>query len=316
MEKPFEDALADLRISGYALLHEYYVPPWAVDVPDEAKLKALLKLDRSKRVVPFHLVRKGRFSLQMNPGAPVEVNTHDLAICPSGLAHRMAFGNVKQATTLEQILAGSKPPSASSHTPDTTELLCGVFILQAAPLNPLLSALPPILTVATSGAGADPMLACAADMLALEMTRSSRGTGFTASRLLEIFCAEAIQAFRHQGGPHQPGWFRGLNDPKIGQALGLIHADAGAPWSVAKLADVVALSPSRFAARFKESMGEAVLTYITRWRMNLACRMLTETDISIAEIAHQVGYEATSSFARAFKAEVGQTPGTWRTAQR
>lgn len=316
MEKPFEDALADLRISGSVLLHECYAPPWAIDVPDEAQLRTVLKLDRSKRVVPFHLVRKGQFSLHVNQGAPVVVNTHDVAICPGGLAHRMAFGNAKQAAALGQILAGSGPPPASGHAPDTTELLCGVFILQAAPLNPLLSALPPVLMVATSGTEADPMLARAADMLALELTRSSRGAGFTASRLLEIFCAEAIHAFRRQGGNHPPGWFRGLNDPKIAQALGLIHADADAPWSVAKLADAVALSPSRFAARFRESMGEAVLTYITRWRMNLACRMLTDTDASMTEIALHVGYESTPSFARAFKSEVGQSPGSWRTAQR
>lgn len=316
MDKPFEDALADLRISGSALLHECYGYPWAIDVPDEAKLRALLKVDRFKRVVPFHLVRRGRFNLHVNQGAPVEVNTHEVAICLSGSAHHMAFGKTKHATSLEQILAGSGPPPASDDAPDTTELFCGVFILQAAPLNPLLSALPPLLTVATSGAEADPMLASAADMLALEMTRSSRGTGFTASRLLEIFCAEAIQAFRRRGGNHPPGWFRGLNDPKIAQALSLIHVEAGAPWSVAKLAKAVALSPSRFAARFRESMGEAVLTYITRWRMNLACRMLMDTDASIAEIARHVGYEATPSFARAFKAEVGRSPGNWRITQR
>ena len=316
MEKPFEDALADLRISGSALLHESYAPPWAIDVPDEAKLRALLNLDSSKRVVPFHLVRKGRFSLHVSQGAPVEVNTHDVAICPSGLAHRMNFGDARQVIALEQILAGSGQSPVSPDAPDATELLCGVFIIQAAPLNPLLSALPPVLTVATSGAGADPMLERAADMLALEMTRSPRGTGYTASRLLEIFCAEAIQSFRRQGGTLQPGWFRGLNDPKVAQALGFVHAEPAASWTVARLAAAVALSPSRFAARFRESMGEAVLTYVTRWRMNLACRMLADSDASIAQIAQQVGYEATPSFARAFKSEVGQTPGSWRDTQR
>ena len=316
MEKPFEDALADLRISGSALLHECYAPPWAIEVPDQVKLRTILKLDHTKRVVPFHLVRKGQFSLQVEQGAPVNVYTHEVAICPGGSAHRMAYGEAKTTVALEQILAGPRLPHASPHVPDTTELLCGVFVLQAAPLNPLWSALPAVLTVATTGAQADPMLTLAADMLALELTRPSRGAGFTASRLLEIFCAEAIRAYWRCGGNHPPGWFRGLNDPKIALALGFIHAQAGAPWSVAKLADAVALSPSRFAARFRETMDEAVMTYITRWRMNLACRMLIDTDASIAEIAHHVGYEAAPSFARTFKAEIGQAPGNWRTTQR
>ncbi|QFY42005.1 AraC family transcriptional regulator [Candidatus Methylospira mobilis] len=316
MDKPFEDALADLRISGSALLHRCYAPPWAIDLPEQAQIKALLKLDRSKRVVPFHLVRKGEFSLQMEQDAPVTVRTHEVVICPGGAAHRMTFGSPDQAVTLEQVISGSEPAPGAPDAPDTTELLCGVFMLQAAPLNPLWSALPPVLTVATAGPQADPMLALAADMLTLELSRPSRGEGFTASRLLEIFCAEAIRAYWRRGGNHPPGWFRGLNDPKIAQALWFIHAEAGAPWSVAKLADAVALSPSRFAARFRETMNEAVMTYITRWRMNLACRMLIDSNVSIAEIAHRLGYEAAPSFTRTFKAELGHAPGYWRTTQR
>jgi AraC-like DNA-binding protein len=316
MDKPFEDALADLRISGSALLHKCYAPPWAIDLPEQAQIKALLQLDPSKRIVPFHLVRKGEFNLQLEQEAPVRVRTHEVIICPGGGAHRMVFGSPDRSVTLEQIISGLEPALGAPDAPDTTELLCGVFMLQAAPLNPLWSALPPLLTVATAGAQADPMLTLAADMLTLELSRPSRGTGFTASRLLEIFCAEAIRAYWRHGGNHPPGWFRGLNDPRIAQALGIIHAEAGAPWSVAKLADAVALSPSRFAARFRETMNEAVMTYISRWRMNLACRMLVDSDVSIAEIAHRLGYEAAPSFARAFKAELGHAPGYWRTIRK
>ena len=193
-----------------------------------------------------------------------------------------------------------------------TELICGVFILRAAPLNPLLAALPPALTVPTSGPGVDPMLAQVAALLAADLARMPARDGFTTARLIEIFCAEAVRTYRSHAGATMKGWFRGLSDPRLAAAIAAVHENPAAPWTVASLADLAALSPSRFAARFRECLGETVLGYVTRWRMNLACRLLRETDLNLSEIAHRVGYEAPGSFMRAFKTALKTTPGAWR----
>jgi AraC-like DNA-binding protein len=86
--------------------------------------------------------------------------------------------------------------------------------------------------------------------------------------------------------------------------------------SVPRLASAAALSPSRFAARFRELMGCSVMQYATDWRMSLACRLLAEAAHRIAEAAHRVGYENLPAFSRSFKARVGVAPGAWRAAQR
>ena len=78
--------------------------------------------------------------------------------------------------------------------------------------------------------------------------------------------------------------------------------------------DLAALSPSRFAARFRDGLGETVLGYVSRWRMNLACRLLRETELNLSEIAHRVGYDSPGSFIRAFKAAFKTTPHAWRRA--
>lgn len=309
-----DDALDDLRISGCVLLHQAYRPPWAVEVPPEARFRELLGVAAGLRAMPFHLVRSGGFDLLSKDRIVDRVEAPELLLLPGGAPHRLARGNGARPKPMEEVLAaegGSEPPNVE---PGSTELICGAFVMRAAPLNPLLGALPPVLKVVTAGTDASPALAGAAAMLAAECGRRSR-SGFTAQRLLEVLCAEAIRAFQQSGHGQQAGWLRGVCDPKVSDALRHVHAAPGADWSVEALAARVALSPSRFAARFRETTGESVMAYVSRWRANIACRLLRETDLPMEEVAARVGYESAPAFSRAFKAYVGSPPAQWRRAQ-
>jgi AraC-like DNA-binding protein len=55
------------------------------------------------------------------------------------------------------------------------------------------------------------------------------------------------------------------------------------------------------------------MTYLTRWRLQLAARSLEKTSRGVAEIAADVGYESEAAFNRAFKREFGTPPGRYRT---
>ena len=311
---PMDDALDDLRISGAILLYESYTPPWAIDVPPEARLRELLSLSSDTRVLPFHLVRRNGFDLAMTGHDVVSVRVPEVLICPSGLAHRMFAGRGSEPVAFEAILVGHGPPPAAASDTTATELVCGVFMTRGMPLNPLLAALPPFLTVSTGDPSLSSVLSGAADLLAAELQRGRRG-GFTASRLLEVFCAEAIRAFQRRGDAGT-GWFRGLADPKIAAAIGAVHARPAADWSVERLAEGIALSPSRFAARFREATGQSVMEYVGRWRANLACRLLRDSDLGLAEIGYSVGYGSLPAFSRAFRHQIGTPPGRWRTLAR
>ena len=56
------------------------------------------------------------------------------------------------------------------------------------------------------------------------------------------------------------------------------------------------------------------MMYITKWRMYIASQMLNGNQLSIDQIASQVGYESMAAFSRAFKRHVGLPPATWRAA--
>jgi AraC-like DNA-binding protein len=49
--------------------------------------------------------------------------------------------------------------------------------------------------------------------------------------------------------------------------------------------------------------------YLTRWRMQLATRLLERPGIGVAQVAAEVGYESEAAFNRAFKKCVGVPPG-------
>jgi len=309
---PFEDALADLRVSGSVLLFESYQPPWAVVVPGEDELRLLLGARPEKRVLPFHLVLEGAFELTPKNCTSETISEREVVICTRGDEHVMSVGHVRKPTPFAAVYAGERP-GAVSRTGAPTKLLCGVFLLNSAPLNPLLGSLPPVLKIMTAGVPESPMLMRAAEMLALEVGSGNRN-GFTAARLIEVFYAEAIAAYRRGDGAERTGWFKALDDRKIGNALAHLHREPGAAWTVELLAETISMSPSRFAARFRETTGQSVMSYVANWRMNVACRLLRETEDGLAEIAQHVGYQDVTSFSRAFKALVGQSPSKWRGA--
>ena len=51
------------------------------------------------------------------------------------------------------------------------------------------------------------------------------------------------------------------------------------------------MSGSRFSARFRQAIGQSVMSYVARWRMSVACRHLRDTDTNLAAIANEVGYQ-------------------------
>ncbi len=88
------------------------------------------------------------------------------------------------------------------------------------------------------------------------------------------------------------------------------------PPSIRDLARHVGTNEAKLMNSFKQLFGQTVFDYAQRLRMEKAKELLEETDISITEIAFQVGYEYSSNFTTAFKRFFGVTPRTTREAMR
>lgn len=311
---PLEAALADLRIAGSVLLHERYGEGTAIAIPDEQNLRALLGYAPQAKVAPFHLVLNGAFDLAPTNGRRLALTRFDAVICLDGAPHQLRVGAPKETIPLEDILTGQRPSASAPHDAEgaESECICGFFVMQSRPLNPLVSALPTRLLFRTAGDGAPPLLSLAREMLAHELEDRSRAADlFTRARILEIFFAEAMRAY--QGCRALPvGWFRGVTDSKLAAALSVFHRVPGEAWSVQRLASCSSLSPSRFAARFREAFGVTAMEYVARWRINLACRLLEDRDRKIEAVAEAVGYGGAAALSKAFKDRLGYSPARWR----
>ena len=64
--------------------------------------------------------------------------------------------------------------------------------------------------------------------------------------------------------------------------------------------------------RFVQHMALSPMQYLMHWRMQLAARQMENPQVSLAQIAADVGYESEAAFQRAFKKVVGVPPGLWR----
>jgi AraC-like DNA-binding protein len=312
------DALTSLHIGGSVLLRETYSPPWAITVPRADQLATLLDVKDGARVVAFHLVEFGHCAIEPEGGDNVLLQAGEMVVCFGGEAHRISQGKAPRAQPLETLLAGGKN---AQHPPATglasgTSLLCGAFMLHHTAFNPLFSALPRLMHTTLSRSGTLHNLSGVARLMAEEIDRKSLGGRYIVERLLEVLCAEAVRAHIETVPYQEAGWFQGIKDPVVGRALAAIHEHPGKDWSVQQLARIVAMSPSRFAARFAESLGDSPMAYVTKWRMNVACRQLVTSRQGIDQIAASVGYESQAAFNRAFKKHVGLPPAAWRTRER
>ncbi|WP_172592231.1 AraC family transcriptional regulator [Subtercola boreus] len=82
--------------------------------------------------------------------------------------------------------------------------------------------------------------------------------------------------------------------------------------SIADLAAVARLSPSHFAALFRQQTGTTPLRYQVQLRMARARELLDTTDLAVATVAGMAGYSDPFYFSRQFKALHGTTPLRYR----
>ena len=83
-------------------------------------------------------------------------------------------------------------------------------------------------------------------------------------------------------------------------------------FSIKGLAIGYGTSLSNLSHFFKSQTGETITEYVDRLRIEKAAFLLTQTDLTIADISQQLGFAASSSFIRKFRSRTGQTPGDYR----
>ena len=195
-----------------------------------------------------------------------------------------------------------------------TTLVCGAVRFDHPAARNLVGILPQTIVIEASDTPRASSMQSALRLMALEAREFRPGGEAVITRLADILVIQAIRAWIETAPAARTGWLGALQDPQIGRALALIHRYPARSWTVARLADELAMSRSAFAARFTEVVKEPAMQYVTRWRMQVAHAALADGGATVGELADRLGYRSEAAFARAFKRVNGRPPGAVRRA--
>ena len=303
---PVGEALHYLRMNGAFYCRSELSAPWG------------LTMMAMPGYLWFHVVTSGQVLLEAPGGEIASLRPGDLGLVPHGEGHVLrSEPGVAAPGVLElereeiseryEILrhGGGGAP---------TMLICGAVRFDHPAARNLVEILPPILHVEASGSPQSDWMQSTLRLMAAEARELRPGGEAVITRLGDILVVQAIRTWLEVDPAAQTGWLGALQDPQIGRAISLIHRDPARAWSVASLADELAMSRSAFAARFTELVGDPVMQYVTRWRMQIAVSSLTHDGATVGELAARLGYRSEAAFARAFKRVIGTPPGAVKRA--
>jgi AraC-like DNA-binding protein len=91
-----------------------------------------------------------------------------------------------------------------------------------------------------------------------------------------------------------------------------IDATCAGPLTLADLARTAGLSPNHLLRTFRQLFHQTPYQYVTARRLELARRLLAETERPISEICLAVGFESLGSFSWLFRRKVGVAPSEYR----
>ncbi|MCE7996856.1 MAG: helix-turn-helix transcriptional regulator [Roseivirga sp.] len=98
---------------------------------------------------------------------------------------------------------------------------------------------------------------------------------------------------------------------RIKDARILIDRHYAEPIDLDYIAKRVYLSKYHFLRLFKEAHGTSPHKYLMQKRITKA-KVLLSTELTIAQVCHEVGFESVQSFSHLFKRSTGMSPGKYR----
>ncbi|QDV42824.1 Xylose operon regulatory protein [Stieleria neptunia] len=107
-----------------------------------------------------------------------------------------------------------------------------------------------------------------------------------------------------------------IEDEELAEILKCIRDSAADGITVSSLTRRFPISRRRLEQRFRSVLNRSPAEEIRRVRMEHACRLLLDSDQSIASIALKTGFATGASLSQAFRQQMGATPGEYRQVNR
>jgi AraC-like DNA-binding protein len=318
------DALSEIlhsvKMEGAVFYNAELTAPWGVRSASSRELASFFG-QSCKHVVMYHFMTQGRARCEVESSIhAVDLIAGDIVVLPHGDGHILSNGSpasiLDGAKQLEQMFSQGMIPTRIGGGGELTTFVCGYMKCDLEVSKMFLGGLPPVFKVHVRKDNAGQWLENSVRFSVKEANSSRPGSNAVLAKISEAIFAETLRRYMAELPQEQIGWLAGARDPWVGAALAQIHRSPESRWTIAMLAREVGISRSVLAERFRHFLGEAPMSYLSRWRLHLGARMLTSTSYSVARISGDVGYESEPAFNRAFKREFGVPPARFRTRAR
>jgi AraC-like DNA-binding protein len=311
------EALNSVHMTGAIFYHAVFTAPWGFSVP-ELDTVAHVLAPGTERLVAYHLITEGRATVRFEGLPDFSIGAGDIVVCAHGDPHTVSNGApafyADGGAEIGRFLAGDLTTMRIGGGGEATRIVCGYFGCERHADRLFLAGLPSIIKINIRSDAAGEWLESSVRHLVSEAASGRPGQSVLLSKMAEALFIETLRRYMEDLPPEQTGWLAGARDPVVGGALAALHRVPCRHWTLDDLAAEVGASRSVLAERFSRFLGEPPLTYLARWRLQLAARLLKTTRKNVLQLALDVGYESESSFNRAFKREFGLPPAQYRRA--
>jgi len=312
----FSEILSGVKLNGAVFFSAEFSAPWGVVSPGSQAIAAKVA-PGAAHLVLYHLLIEGEALVELDDQPAIALTPGDVVIFPHGNPHYMSSGKAAkrpfpnygisakiESRDLSPLCAGGGGP--------ISRFVCGYMTCDPYLSRPILEGLPSAFKVNVRADPSGHWLESSILHLVEESASGRVGSDAMLAKLSEALFVDTLRRYVGSLPEHQRGWLAGARDPIVGRSLGLLHSRIAHPWTIAGLADEVGISRSALVERFTRYLSEPPMTYLTRWRLQLAARSLKRTSRGVADIATDIGYESEAAFSRAFKREFGLPPGRYR----
>ena len=262
------------------------------------------RVRRAEAGRPFYCaVLDGAARLAVDGRQPIVLETGDFVLIPSAFDFTASSLELPQGTrdSAHVMLPDGEVRHGDPDVPPDVRMLVGYCAFASPDARLLVSLLPQLVHVR-----GEPRLSALVELVREESRGRRPGREVILARLLEVLLIEALRSAALTAA--SPGLLRGLADDRLAVAIRRIHESPARAWTVAQLAREAAMSRSAFFDRFGRAVGVAPMEYLLDWRMALAKALLRRREVTVAEVAGQVGYGSASTFSVAFTRHVGLPP--------
>ena len=95
-----------------------------------------------------------------------------------------------------------------------------------------------------------------------------------------------------------------------------LDMNLGGRSDIDRIAFLTGLARTQSAQAFRQSFGMPLHKYLVQRRMDAALQRLADTDMTVTQLAHELGFSSHAHFTTVFRQHMGMTPSSYRADQR